>query len=70
MAKPAKKFPLYPATSRYTRSGAPGAPSARSPHYTVIFGGVLASKCSKLASGRAFGTLPLKHAVLIRLRVA
>ena len=44
-AKPAKKSPRYPATSRYTRSGAPGAPSARLPHCTVIFGGVQANKC-------------------------
>lgn len=37
---------------------------------TLILGGVLASRCSRLASIRALSTLPLKHSVLIWLHVA
>ena len=70
LSKSAEKSPRYPAVRRYTLSGAPGAPSARSPNCTLIVGGVAASRCSRLASSRALGTLPLKHSVLIWLRVA
>lgn len=71
LAKSAKKSPRrYAVASRYTRSGAPGAPSVRVHHSTVILGGVQASSASRLASIRALGTLPRKHSTLIWLRVA
>src|SRR6218665_2370904 len=56
--------------SRYMRRGAPGAPSLRSAHCTLIFGGVTASRCSRLASIIVLGTLPRKQSALIWLRVA
>src|SRR6218665_1720916 len=59
-----------PPPSRYMRRGAPGAPSLRSAHCTLIFGGVTASRCSRLASIIVLGTLPRKQSALIWLRVA
>jgi len=50
--------------------GVPGAPSLRSTHCTLILGGVLANRDSRLASIRALVTLPRKHSALIWLRVA
>jgi hypothetical protein len=53
-----------------SRVGVPGASVGRSTVCTLILGGVQASRCSRQASIRAFGTLPLKHSTLIWLRVA
>src|SRR6218665_987434 len=64
------KTPPPPPPSRYMRRGAPGAPSLRSAHCTLIFGGVTASRCSRLASIIVLGTLPRKQSALIWLRVA
>lgn len=50
---------------RYTRVGVPGASMGRPTHRTMILGGVAASKYPKLSSIHAFGTLPLKHSMLI-----
>src|SRR6218665_1089903 len=65
-----RKKPPPAAPSRYMRRGAPGAPSLRSAHCTLIFGGVTASRCSRLASIIVLGTLPRKQSALIWLRVA
>lgn len=59
-----EKIP-YADASRYTRRGAPGAPSLRSTCRTVIFGGVLVRRHCRLSSINDFGTLPRKHSVLI-----